>query len=293
MTNPRVSIGLPVYNGEKYLEKALDSLLSQTFSDFELIIADNASTDATESICQTYCRADRRIRYIRNQSNIGAINNFNLTFSLAVGEYFRWATYDDIVLPEYLQRCVSVLDNEPAAILCHPRTIIIDENGDSVGPYDDYLDFRSDRPHERFRNYLFRPATLCNAIMGVIRRRELEKTPLLGNHLAADKVLLGELALRGKFYRLDEYLFLRRLHPEKSDRANRKRSALAVWLNPANRGKFQWPTTIPQDVFAYGQAIRRAPISRQDKLMSSLHLAAWLTLRPFWSLQRRWASEKE
>lgn len=89
----RVSIGLPVYNGEQYLAKALDSLLAQTFTDFEVIISDNASTDRTSEICAAYLERDPRIRYYRNQQNIGAAPNFNRTFELATGMYFKTCSY--------------------------------------------------------------------------------------------------------------------------------------------------------------------------------------------------------
>jgi glycosyltransferase involved in cell wall biosynthesis len=90
---PRVSIGLPVFNGEKYLAEALDSILSQTYRDFKLIISDNASTDRTEQICREYAAKDRRIRYYRNEKNIGAPKNFNRVFELSSGKYFRWDAF--------------------------------------------------------------------------------------------------------------------------------------------------------------------------------------------------------
>jgi glycosyltransferase involved in cell wall biosynthesis len=92
---PKVSIGMPVYNGEKFIRSALDSLLAQTFTDFELIISDNASTDLTESICREYANKDRRIQYIRQAMNIGPVANFQFVLDAAVGDYFMWAAADD------------------------------------------------------------------------------------------------------------------------------------------------------------------------------------------------------
>src|SRR5688572_10868700 len=99
--NPRVSIGLPVYNGENYLAEAIDSILAQTFEDFELIISDNASTDRTQEICEAYAAKDGRIRYYRSEVNKGSAWNFNRVFELARGEYFKWAAHDDYIAPEY------------------------------------------------------------------------------------------------------------------------------------------------------------------------------------------------
>ncbi len=95
MTTPKVSIGMPVYNGEPFIREALDSLLAQTFTDFDLIISDNASTDGTEAICQEYAAKDKRIRYIRQTENRGATANFQFVLDEAVGEYFMWAAADD------------------------------------------------------------------------------------------------------------------------------------------------------------------------------------------------------
>jgi len=114
---PRVSIGLPVYNGENYLEEAIDSILAQTYKDFELIISDNASTDRTPDICQAYANKDPRIRYYRNEKNIGAAVNFNRVFELSSSEYFKWAAHDDIIAPDYISECIEILDNDDSIVL--------------------------------------------------------------------------------------------------------------------------------------------------------------------------------
>ncbi len=123
---PRVSVGLPVYNGENFIKDALDSILAQTFEDFELIISDNASTDGTQQICRQYTSKDQRIRYIRNDGNIGASKNFNQVFELSSGEYFKWIAHDDLCAPEFLERCVEVLDQDPSIVLCFARPKAID-----------------------------------------------------------------------------------------------------------------------------------------------------------------------
>src|SRR6185369_4346332 len=107
---PSVSIGLPVYNGVNYLRQALDSLLAQTFGDWELILSDNGSTDATESICREFAARDGRIRYLREPVNRGATWNFNRVFELSRAPLFRWAAHDDVCSPELLERCVAALE---------------------------------------------------------------------------------------------------------------------------------------------------------------------------------------
>ncbi len=126
---PRVSVGLAVYNGENYLREAIDSILAQTFTDFELILSDNASTDKTQEICLEYAAKDKRIRYYRNDQNIGGIRNQIRTVELSRGEYYKLAAHDDVCAPDFLEKCVEVLDRDPSVVLCYPKTKIIDENG--------------------------------------------------------------------------------------------------------------------------------------------------------------------
>ncbi len=140
---PYVSIGLPVYDGERFLAETLDSLLAQTFEDLELIISDNASTDRTQEICKDYLAKDRRIRYYRNDQNLGAARNYNRVFELSTGKYFKWAAHDDLCASALTERCVEVLDSEPSAVMCYARTIIIDEHGKHQKDFDDFLDLRS------------------------------------------------------------------------------------------------------------------------------------------------------
>ena len=121
-----VTIGLPVYNGERYLRPAIESILAQSFPHFELVISDNASTDGTEAICRDDADRDERVRYYRNTANLGMSRNFNLTFERATGRYFKWAADDDLLEPQYLARCVQVLDRDPGVILCHSQVRIID-----------------------------------------------------------------------------------------------------------------------------------------------------------------------
>src|SRR5262245_51224042 len=133
--SPRLSIGLPVYNGERFLEPALDCLLAQTFEDFEIIIGDNASTDRTPEICESYKRRDLRVRYIRNERNLGAIANFNRVFQLSTAPLFKWAAHDDLYRESYLETCIRLLDENPDAILAHSNTAFIDDNGE-LFPFD-------------------------------------------------------------------------------------------------------------------------------------------------------------
>jgi len=213
---PRVSIGLPVYNGEKYLGEALESILAQTFGDFELIISDNASTVRTEEICRALAKKDKRVRYYRNKTNLGAAKNYNYLFELSCGKYFKWAAHDDTCAPQYLQRCIDVLDREPSVVLCYPRISYIDEDGRPLTSGECNLSVREAKPSDRLRK-LFSHELKSNdvfwSVFGLMRASALRTTSLIGRFNASDQVLLMNLALLGQFYQIQEKLFYRRKHP--------------------------------------------------------------------------------
>jgi glycosyltransferase involved in cell wall biosynthesis len=133
---PRIGIGLPVYNGERHIRQAIESHLSQTFGDFELVIADNQSTDGTETICRELAALDERVRYIRNEANLGGPGNFRRVFSHCRGEYHKWSTADDWHAPTFFAKAVEILDRDAETILVYPKTILVDETGNETGRYE-------------------------------------------------------------------------------------------------------------------------------------------------------------
>src|SRR2546423_2625235 len=151
---PLISIGMPVYNGAQFISQALDSLLKQTFADFEIIICDNASTDGTEEICSEYARRDQRIRYYRNPINLGLAGNCRRVLEVARGKYFKYAAHDDLCAPRLLERCVEVLENKPDVILAYPKTMLLDEASGKLSEYDDRQNLQSPRASERFAQVL-------------------------------------------------------------------------------------------------------------------------------------------
>ncbi|MES1021695.1 glycosyltransferase family 2 protein [Gloeocapsa sp. BRSZ] len=276
-TQPRVSIGMPVYNGAIYLKQALDSLLNQTFPDFEIIISDNGSTDQTQEICRAYAAHDPRIHYYRNDQNLGAGWNFNRVLELAHSEYFRWACHDDICAPELLQQCVEVLDSNPSVVLCYPKTTVINEDGEQVEKYVDGFDLRSPKPHERFAQYLklVRFGHGCHPIFGLIRTDTLKRTARMGIYPSSDLVLLGELTLYGEFYEVPEYFFFKRDHPKTSVRAHRAFKDRIAWYDPSKKGKLH--LTRWKWFLEYLTAIQRARISWYEKVRCYLQMTKWVS----------------
>jgi glycosyltransferase involved in cell wall biosynthesis len=233
MSHPTVSIGMPVYNGANYLRRAVQSILTQDYEDFELIISDNASTDETESICREFAECDGRIRYFRNETNIGASQNYNKVFRLARGQFFKWAAHDDECYPTMLRRCVEVLERAPArVVMVYPLGELIDKQGKTLIPVLDRIECRDPRPHRRLAHLLWSVRD-CDAIFGLFKTEYLKKTRLIDAFFAADIVLLGELAMLGEIWELNEVLFRLRAHRGRSVRSNATARARAVWYDPA------------------------------------------------------------
>ena len=125
MSSRLISIGMPIYNSGESLRRALDGLLGQTHTHFELIISDNASTDGvTKAITEAYARRDSRIRLTRQPVNLGAVPNFLWVLKPAKGEYFMWAADDDFWSANYLEELALRLDEVPEAILATPQVQI-------------------------------------------------------------------------------------------------------------------------------------------------------------------------
>ncbi|HEU4930136.1 MAG TPA: glycosyltransferase family 2 protein [Candidatus Krumholzibacteria bacterium] len=281
-SQPRVSIGLPVYNGQAFLAHAIESVLGQSFADLELIVSDNGSTDRTRAIAEQYAARDARVRYVRSETNQGAAWNYRRAFDLARGEYFRWAPADDWFAPDSVAVCVAALDANPDAVLCYPKTSLVDKSGEVIRAYDDRLDLRSSDPAERFRLALAQIG-LVNVIYGLVRTSALGKTRLMGSFVGADEVLVFELALQGKFLELPQSAFYRRIH-EKAFSQMTATADKQAFFDPQTRGRFY--LYLWQHYRQCLLGIAHAPVSLVTKVR-----AAAVLLRTAVSVRRRLWSE--
>jgi len=276
---PRLSVGLPVYNGEKYLAESLEALLAQTYKNFELIISDNASTDGTADICRRYEKQDSRIRYIRQPHNIGCAPNHNYVVHQARGELFKWASHDDLYARDLLERCVDALDQFPHVILAHSWTARIDGFRNVLGAVDYSLTTASPRAPERFRSLLFDSGGDDDG--GVIRISVLRQTSLLASYHHADRTMIAELGLRGPFYHVPDWLYFRRDHPERAERAFKTVRDWCANLDPRRADPLRNPAIrlYGEYVWGYVAAIRRSPLSSAEKRECYYHLGRWLASR--------------
>jgi polysaccharide pyruvyl transferase WcaK-like protein/glycosyltransferase involved in cell wall biosynthesis len=262
-----ISVGLPVYNAERYLRHAVSSVLSQDFEDFELIISDNASTDATRDICAEYAAADKRVRYFRNASNIGAAPNFNRVFSLAKGQFFKWLSCDDECCPGMLRRCAEVMATAPNSVaLVYPQGEVIDENGVPVGPMLEHVGTRRLRPHQRLSWTLFKHNSAI-ALCGLIRSSDLKRTRLRGSFVMDDCALLAELAMLGEIWEIPDVLLRIRLHPANALASCDGTRSLMTWLDPENKRKVFFLPPRARFALEIFRAVSYLPLLPLDKLL--------------------------
>lgn len=277
---------MPVFNAERYVEESLESLLGQTFEDFELIISDNASTDRTEEICRSYAEKDERIRYIRNRCNYGPIHNFNQVLRIASGEYFKWAASDDICARDYLRRAIEVFDADPSVILVWAHTVGIDEEGREVAVPAEVSDLNSEEsvyspdPVVRFRRLMRHMWWVDGPFYGVIRAEALENR-LHPIHMSGDQILLTELSLLGRFYEIPNVTFFSRVHMGKTSRVSTLR-ARALVVDPAleERQLTGWWKLIrgyPQRIAIYVSIIKRTTLTRRQKMQCLGEVARTVT----------------
>jgi glycosyltransferase involved in cell wall biosynthesis len=264
-TTPRLSIGLPVYNGQNFIAESIEALLGQSFDDFELIISDNASTDATAEICRQYEVQDSRVRYVRQPRNIGLSPNHNFTLNVARGELFKWASHDDLYARDLLKLCIEALDDRPDVVLTHSWTARIDGLG-NVTKAEKY-GLATDSPHatERFRSTLFDLGGDDDG--GVVRTEVLRRVAPKGSYHHSDRTIITELALHGPFYHIPQWLFFRRDHPERAELKHVTVRARCANMDPRRADSVRNPVIrlYVEYVLSYIAAIRHAPLSSAER----------------------------
>ena len=278
---PRVTIGLPVYNGGRYLREAIESAIFQSYRDLELVICDNASTDTTEAICRDYAARDPRIRYVRNAENLGASRNFNLTFKLSRGEFFRWLAADDVLAPACIERCVVALDGDASAVLAHTNVKLIGESGDPFGDFEYPKDHaRAARPAKRFQDALASDRWSFE-VFSLVRTDAMRRTRLLDRYIASDRILRAELALMGRYALIPEPLFMNRDYSGRSVRALPAHHMRAAWFDPSRARKRALPHW--RILYEYTRCVGRARIGFSEKAACYLALWRWLGQHMNWA----------
>lgn len=271
---PAVSIGVPVYNGENFLAEAIDSVLAQSFGDFELILCDNASTDGTQAICEAYAARDARIRYYRNPRNMGAAANYNRAFALSRGRYFKWLAHDDRLHPDFLERTVAVMETRPEVVLCGSQVRVIDPGGAPIGAYKSILgEVDVPSPARRFAIYVLQPHTGVD-IFALIRRSALEGSLLHSHFHGADRALLAQLALRGPMVQLPVTLNDIREHDQRYTRKAKSARLRLDWHGSTSGGGIA-AIPILQLYRAYQRVVAEASLGPDGRWHCRATLVRW------------------
>lgn len=273
VATPCLSIGLPVFNGGDYLEIQLQSILAQTYSNFEFIISDNASTDSTEEICRRYAARDKRIKYHRNPKNIGATQNWYRVLDLASGEYFASVAHDDFYAAEYMEKCISVLERDPSILVCYSKARIISEDGVLLDDkriesmLETVIDTTSAKPSVRFHNAIS-VNHLCMQMYGVMRADALRRTTVFAGYFGCDWNTLAELALLGKLYEIPEFLFFHRVYRDSLGAAVYSGHSIQELfsLDPGTNWNERFPAL--KRYRNYFGSVAKAPIPMSEKLRS-------------------------
>lgn len=283
---PFLTVGLPVYNAGQFLARALESLLNQTFTDFELLISDNASTDRTEEICREFARQDSRVQYFRNEKNMGAGWNHRRVYSMATGEYFKLAAHDDFCEPTFFETCIHALEEDPGLTVAYAKTRVVDAEGYFLEDFECPLRTDNEDPVVRFGDLVLK-GHRCYQIFGVHRMSALKQLPPQGSFAHADRIMLARLGLLGRFYESPERLFVSTRHrgqsvwtmptrtASKSFRLTRKPGTLPnlEWWDPAKGRAVTFPEW--HAFQQYCLSIRNSPLSSSQKLRAYGLMTRW------------------
>ena len=270
---PMVGLGMPVFNGARHVAQAIESILGQSFTAFELVVCDNASTDETEVICRQFATADLRVRYYRNATNIGAHPNFNRTFELARGKYFKWVPHDDVLHRDFLAACVAALEADAGVVVCQTQLDFIDGEGNRLGVVGARLiGAELDRPAVRFAGVTLATHN-CYVVFGLFPRQVLARSMLLESFHGADRALLAQLALRGRFRHVPRPLLLVRDHKERYTRAKLRSDDRAVWHDTRLKGKRSFPAW--RLYREYWCMILTAKLTLGERMAAAARLLQW------------------
>jgi glycosyltransferase involved in cell wall biosynthesis len=285
-TTPLLSIGLFLYNGDRFLEAAIESILNQTFRDFELIISDNCSTDRSGEICRRFAVQDSRIRYYRATRNMGAGWNLRNVYFKAMGKYFKWAAHDDMIQADFLRLCIDALEADDSLVVAHTLTRCIDEDGQFIENKDERLRTSSLDPVVRARDLLLKGHE-GYPFSGLIRLDALRKLPPRGSYAHSDRVLLLQLGLLGRFYEVPEHLSICTRHTGQANWTMPERYRVRGfrltqccdtlpapgWWDPARARKLAFPEWNAAKEFT--RSVARSPLSGGQRLRCYSAIARW------------------
>jgi len=273
MSGPLVTIGIPTRNRVSLLERAVGSALAQQHVELEVVVSDNASTDATAALCERLAASDDRVRVIRHESDIGPERNFRAVLAAARGSYFMWLADDDWLDPGYAAACVSALELAPDHALACGRGRYYRDGAFAF--VERRVDIQASSARVRLVGF-YRTVGLNGPYYGVMRRQQLQRLPLVTG-LASDWLLVAAVAWSGKVRTLDGVAIHRRL-----EGASEGHASLAGAYGLSRRHAWHVHLLIAAHVF---RDVEASPVygavGRPERLLLGSVCAALVVVR-FW-----------
>ncbi len=228
-----VTIGIPVYNEERYLAKTIESALGQSFTDLRLIITDNCSTDKSYDIAREYEKSDKRVRVVRHPENMGMINNFNYSLAISDTKYFAWLGAHDIFLKDYLKEAVDVLEKAPGVIMAYPKSVLVDENDILIRDMEDDIDTTGLSMRERLFK-IIRKSHYGISIHGIFRTDVLKKIPF-DSVYGTDHLLLFRAGFYGDIKKIEPLgIKMKKVRPETPATRTERWKEVKLYTPPDN-----------------------------------------------------------
>ena len=234
-----------LFNEEEYVSEAIESILSQTYDNFWLIILDDCSTDNTVNIVQQFASKDKRITFLRNNEKKGYLINYQITFSNADdnAEYFAWAAGHDIHQPQWLEKMVKTLDKNRDTVMAYSKSKRIDEQGDEIKIKCPMFDTSGMHVTDRIKSICFTGTGFGNMIYGLFRTEAVRKVRGIRRCLVPDVLILMKLSLHGAFRQVDETLWYRRFAPKGSQVNTIERQKRVAFGTIPYYGDLPWALT--------------------------------------------------
>jgi glycosyltransferase involved in cell wall biosynthesis len=271
---------MPAYNAARHIRAAIRSILAQSVTELELIIYDNASTDDTEALCREAAAGDPRVRYFRNERNLGAAENYNLTLRAARGRYFKWSSSNDLCHPDFLRACIAALESDADVVIAYPRTRLFIDDPEVGESYADHLGLESDDPGVRFIRFVD-GVGLNNIMNGVCRTDVLRQVPPIRAHVGSDQVTFAAMTLRGKVVEVPEEYFYRRMDAESATRLGGN-EAVRRHYDPSGRKHMVFQ--LWRLYLEYMSAVISSPLSVRQRIP----LAVSMLRRIVWRRNKLW-----
>ncbi len=275
---PLVSVGVPVYQGEEFLDETLYALRKQEYPNLEIVISDNASTDRTPEIIAKHAAEDDRVQNVRQESNIGAAENYNVVFRAASGDYFAWNAHDDLFTPDFFLSGTRALAADPEAVVAVARPFRVDTQGEKLEEFEVPEELYSPKPHVRFRAAArSSPEAL---VFGLYRREALAATRLHGHFAGSDRNLVSEAMLYGRVTRAGSSEFYLLEHKSRSVRSHsrsqgkRLSHARDAWYDPQRKNRMVFPNW--RRLGSYVGAVTSAPLGFVERIRC--YVSVWQLL---------------